>query len=97
MSLRAIVSSNVALKSPRAIFSPRAFSAPPTWNFEKRPTASTGGIFNAFAIARMSATPPAIVNSIELPNSLNAAARSPRSPMYQTSPVIGASVGCIDS
>ena len=29
MSLRAIVSSNVALKSPRAIFSPRDLMAPP--------------------------------------------------------------------
>ena len=46
-----------------------------------------------FAIASTSVRPALIANSIELPNSLKAAARSPRSPRYQTSPVIRASAG----
>ena len=48
-------------------------------------------------MANTSAMPAAMTNSIELPKSLYAAARSPASPQYHISPVIFASGSRTDS
>ena len=70
MSLRAIVSSNVALKSPRAILSPRSLTKLPGWNFENTCSASAGAIPRPRAMANTSVRPATMTNSIELPKIL---------------------------
>ena len=70
MSFRAIVNSNVAEKSPRAIFSPREGMTPAALNLENTESASAGAMPMFFAIANTSAMPAETTNSIELPKIL---------------------------